>query len=123
MAISNRLDAELDSVVLRTSPTVWLCGSTYVHDPARPIPMIMADGPSIFRRLAQEALDAAGVAWMTRYTSSSLIGIRAALRAGLGVTARGVEQLDSEMRVLGAAEGLPPLAGRVRWRRMFDSFI
>ncbi len=109
MAISNRLDAELDSVVLRTSPTVWLCGSTYVHDPARPIPMIMADGPSIFRRLAQEALDAAGVAWMTRYTSSSLIGIRAALRAGLGVTARGVEQLDSEMRVLGAAEGLPPL--------------
>ena len=109
MAISNRLDAELDSVVLRTSPTVWLCGSTYVHDPARPLPMIMADGPSIFRRLAQEALDAAGVAWMTRYTSSSLIGIRAALRAGLGVTARGVEQLDSEMRVLGAAEGLPPL--------------
>jgi DNA-binding transcriptional LysR family regulator len=109
MAISNRLDAELEGVVLRTSPTVWLCGAGYVHDPARPIPLIMADGPSIFRRLAQEALDAAGVAWLTRYTSSSLIGIRAALRAGLGVTARGVEQLDSGLRILGPMEGLPPL--------------
>jgi len=109
MAISNRADAELQGVVLRTSPTVWLCGAAYVHDPSRPIPMIMADGPSIFRRLAQEALDDAGVAWTPRYTSSSLIGIRAALRAGLGVTARGVEQLDNGLRVLGAAEGLPPL--------------
>ncbi|KWT83594.1 MULTISPECIES: LysR substrate-binding domain-containing protein [unclassified Variovorax] len=109
MAISNRLDADLEGVVLRTSPTVWLCGDGYAHDPARPIPLIMADGPSIFRRLAQEALDAAGVAWLTRYTSSSLIGIRAALRAGLGVTARGVEQLDSGLRMLGPMEGLPPL--------------
>jgi len=109
MAISNRLDAELEGVVLRTSPTVWLCGDGYVHDPARPIPLIIADGPSIFRRLAQEALDAAGVAWLTRYTSSSLIGIRAALRAGLGVTARGVEQLDGGLRILGPMEGLPPL--------------
>ncbi|RST48202.1 LysR substrate-binding domain-containing protein [Variovorax sp. MHTC-1] len=109
MAISNRLDADLEGVMLRTSPTVWLCGAGYVHDPARPIPLIMADGPSIFRRLAQEALDAAGVAWLTRYTSSSLIGIRAALRAGLGVTARGVEQLDSGLRILGPMEGLPPL--------------
>jgi DNA-binding transcriptional LysR family regulator len=109
MAISNRLDAELEGVVLRTSPTVWLCGDGYVHDPTRPIPLIIADGPSIFRRLAQEALDAAGVAWLTRYTSSSLIGIRAALRAGLGVTARGVEQLDGGLRILGPMEGLPPL--------------
>ncbi|MGK6310601.1 LysR substrate-binding domain-containing protein [Variovorax sp. DT-64] len=109
MAISNRLDADLEGVVLRTSPTVWLCGDGYVHDPARPIPLIMADGPSIFRRLAQEALDAAGVAWLTRYTSSSLIGIRAALRAGIGVTARGVEQLDGGLRILGPMEGLPPL--------------
>ncbi|VTU40714.1 HTH-type transcriptional regulator GltC [Variovorax sp. PBS-H4] len=109
MAISNRLDADLEGVVLRTSPTVWLCGEGYVHDPARPIPLIMADGPSIFRRLAQEALDAASVAWLTRYTSSSLIGIRAALRAGLGVTARGVEQLDSGLRILGPMEGLPAL--------------
>ena len=37
------------------------------------------------------------------------MGIRAALRAGLGVTARGVEQLDPGLRVLGAGDGMPPL--------------
>jgi DNA-binding transcriptional LysR family regulator len=49
------------------------------------------------------------VAWTPRYTSSSLIGIKAALRAGLGVTARGVEQLDAGLRVLGAGDGMPRL--------------
>jgi DNA-binding transcriptional LysR family regulator len=109
MIISNRADAQFDGVVLRNSPTVWLCAAGYVHDPAKPVPLIMADGPSIFRRIGHEALDAAGVAWTPRYTSSSLIGIKAALRAGLGVTARGVEQLDAGLRVLGAGDGMPRL--------------
>lgn len=109
MAISNRVETALEGVVLRASPTVWLCGAGYVHDPARPVPLIMADGPSIFRQLGHEALDAAGIAWTARCTSTSLVGIRAALRAGLGVTARGVEQLDAGLRVLGVADGMPPM--------------
>ncbi len=113
MAISNRTDAELEGVLLRVSPTVWLCGAAYVHDPAKPVPLVDADGPSIFRRVGREALDAARVAWIPRYNSTSLIGIKAALRAGLGVTARGVEQLDSGLRILGAADGMPPLPDMV----------
>lgn len=109
MAISNRVEDELEGVVLRTSPTVWLCSASYLHDPARPIPLILADGPSIFRRIAQEALDAAGIQWTPRTTSSSLIGVRAAVQAGLGVTARGVEQVDAGMRVLGLSDGMPRL--------------
>lgn len=109
MAISNRVEDELEGVVLRTSPTVWLCSASYLHDPARPIPLILADGPSIFRRIAQEALDAAGIQWTPRTTSSSLIGVRAAVQAGLGVTARGVEQVDAGMRVLGQSDGMPRL--------------
>jgi DNA-binding transcriptional LysR family regulator len=109
MAISNRPEEEFEALVLRSSPTAWLCGASYVHDRTQPIPLVMVDGPSIFRKLGQEALDAAGVPYALRYTSSSLIGIRAALRAGLGVTARGVEQLDSSLRVLGPNEGMPAL--------------
>lgn len=109
MVISNRVDDQLEGVVLRSSPTVWLCAVGYVHDPAQPVPLIMADGPSIFRRIGHEALAAAGVAWTPRYTSSNLIGIKAALRAGLGVTPRGVEQLDAGLRVLGPADGMPRL--------------
>ncbi|MEO8118827.1 MAG: LysR family transcriptional regulator, partial [Rhodoferax sp.] len=49
MTISNRNDATLDGAVLRTSPTVWLCSASYVHDRAKPVPLVLADGPSLFR--------------------------------------------------------------------------
>ena len=109
MVISNRDDAAFEGFVLRSSPTVWLCGAQYAHDPSKPLPMVLADGPSIFHRLASEALDGAGIRWTPRHTCTSLVGILAALRAGLGITARGVEQLDPGLRVLGAGDGMPPL--------------
>lgn len=109
MAISNRVEDEFERLMLRSYPTVWLCAADYVHDQGRPIPLVMVDGPSIFRTLGQDALDAAGIAYTQRYTSSNLIGIRAALRAGMGVTARGVEQLDATLRVLGPNDGMPAL--------------
>ena len=109
MVISNREDDSFEGFPLRSSPTVWLCGAGYTHDPFKPVPLVMADGPSIFRRVACEALDAADIRWTSSHTSTSLVGIRAALRAGLGVTARGVEQLDAGLRVLGAGDGMPPL--------------
>lgn len=109
MSISNRNDPGLDGVVLRTSPTVWLCSANYVHDRSKPVPLILVEGPSVYHRLAREALDAAGIAWSPNYTASSLIGIKAALRAGLGVTARGIETAGPELRVLGENDGLPRL--------------
>lgn len=109
MSISNRNDPGLEGVVLRTSPTVWLCSANYVHDRAKPVPLILVEGPSVYHRLAREALDAAGISWSPNYTASSLIGIKAALRAGLGVTARGIETAGPELRVLGESDGLPRL--------------
>ncbi|MDI8305161.1 transcriptional regulator LrhA, partial [Salmonella enterica subsp. enterica serovar Anatum] len=38
-----------------------------------------------------------------------LPAVRAAVKAGLGVTARPVEMMSPDLRVLGAADGLPPL--------------
>jgi DNA-binding transcriptional LysR family regulator len=109
MTISNRNDATLEGVVLRTSPTVWLCSASYVLDRAKPVPLILVDGPSVFHRMAREALDGAGIEWSPCYTASSLIGIKAALRAGLGVTARGIELGGADLRVLGQNDGLPRL--------------
>lgn len=109
MTISNRDDPGAEGLVLRTTPTVWLCSASYVHDRNRPVPLVVVDGPSVFRQLAQQALDAAGIRWTPSYTCSSLIGIRAALRAGLGVTARGIELVGADLRVLGENDGLPRL--------------
>lgn len=109
MTVSNRNEPALDGVVLRTSPTVWLCSASYVHDRAKPVPLILVEGPSVFHRMAREALDAAGIRWSPNYTASSLIGIKAALRAGLGVTARGIEMAGVDMRILNENDGLPRL--------------
>jgi DNA-binding transcriptional LysR family regulator len=49
------------------------------------------------------------VKWHLNYLAPTLVGIKAAVRAGLGVTARSVEFLGADMRVLGDAEGLPQL--------------
>ncbi len=109
LVISNREDASFEGFVLRSSPTVWLCSANYVHDPAKLIPLILADGPSIYHKLACEALESVGIRWTPRHTSTSLVGVLAAVRAGLGVTARGVEQLDPGLRVLGTGDGMPVL--------------
>jgi len=109
MTISTRFDPALEGILLRTSPTVWICSARYHHRPDAPIPLILADYPSIFRRVAIEALDAAQVRWSPAYTTSNMLGIKAAIKARLGVTARSIELLDSEMRVLGESDGMPRL--------------
>ncbi|MFA9439868.1 LysR substrate-binding domain-containing protein [Uliginosibacterium sp. sgz301328] len=109
MTISTRTDPDLQGIALRTSPTLWICSSQFIHAPQQPLPLILIDEPSIFRRLAIDSLDAAGIPWRLAYRSSSLIGIKAAIRAGLGVTARTMEMVEPDMRTLGASDGMPPL--------------
>jgi len=109
LTISSRFDPLLEGMVLRRSPTVWLCAADYVHDPSAPVPLVLADEPSIFRRIALNAMEQSRVPWQTNYVAPNLVGIKAALRAGLGVTARSIELLMPDFRVLGEQENLPLL--------------
>jgi DNA-binding transcriptional LysR family regulator len=109
MVISTRQDPSLEGFALRTSPVWWICSAQYLHVRGEPIPLILVDEPSIYRRYAIEALEQANIAWRQAYLASNLIGIKAATRAGLGVTARSMEMLGADMRVLGEAHGLPRL--------------
>ena len=99
------------NVRLRTSPMVWMAAAEYLHDPSRPVPLVLPTEPSGYRAMALAALDAHGIPWRIRHVTTSLaFGIvRAALRAGLGITARVIEMLPPELRVLGEADGLPRL--------------
>ena len=109
LTISTRHQASLRGFILRTSPTAWICAADYIYNRRAPLPLILADEPSIFRRIALEALEQTKLKWHLNYLAPTLIGIKAAVRAGLGVTARSVEMLGPDMRVLGEADGLPPL--------------
>ncbi|MGE4369124.1 MAG: LysR substrate-binding domain-containing protein [Burkholderiaceae bacterium] len=109
LTISTRDDPDMSSIVLRTSPVAWICSADYVVKPGTPLPLILADERSIFRRLALDALSETSLTWHINYLATTLVGIKAAVRAGLGITARSIEFLETDMRVLGEAEGLPPL--------------
>lgn len=96
-------------VILRTSPTLWYCSADYQFQPGESVPLVVMDEPNPFRDMAIEYLTRAGIAWRIAYVASSLSAIRAAVRAGLGVTARPIEMMSPDLRVLGEIEGLPRL--------------
>ena len=71
---------------VRTSPTVWICAAGYVYKKSAPLPLILADEPSIFRKIALDALERANHKnWHINYLAPTLVGIKAAVRAGLGI--------------------------------------
>lgn len=109
MVISTREAPNLEGFALRTSPVWWICSAQFIHNLGETLPLILVDEPSIYRRYALEALERANIPWRQAYLASNLIGIKAATRAGLGVTARSMEMLGPDMRVLGESDGLPRL--------------
>jgi len=109
LAISTRYDDAFPGIKLRTSPMVWICAEDFIFDATAPVPLVMADELSLFRQVSISCLDARQILWRTSYISPTLVGIKAAISAGLGVTARTTELLDANMRVLTEADGLPRL--------------
>jgi len=108
LLIATRTDPDLRGVILRRSPTVWLCSSDYVHDTRMPLPLIVADGVSNYREMALAALEHASIRSET-IRVSDLVSIKALVRAGLGVTPRCVDLLTPDMRILGEKDNLPAL--------------
>ncbi|KFC06987.1 LysR family transcriptional regulator [Trabulsiella guamensis ATCC 49490] len=109
LALTSHRLVPFDSHILRTSPTLWYCAAEYVMQTGEPVPLVLLDDPSPFRDLILEALDAAHIPWRLAYVASTLAAVRAAVKAGLGVTARPVEMMSPELRVLGKTDGLPVL--------------
>lgn len=65
---------------------VWAASSRLVLDDTKPLPLVLAPSPDVYRRRAIAALDAAGRKWQVVFTSPSLAGLQAAVRAGLGLS-------------------------------------
>lgn len=67
-----------------SEPLVWVALDASILE-ASPLPLIIAPAPDIYRKRALGALSNAGIAFRPAFTSPSLAGQMAALRAGLGV--------------------------------------
>lgn len=100
---------EFEHVVLRTSPVVWLAGARFHYQQNNALPLVLIDSACTFRGMAIDALAEQERAWCATFQTSTLAGIRAALRAGLGITPRTIEMLTPDMKVVDHELGLPPL--------------
>ncbi|WP_252193140.1 LysR substrate-binding domain-containing protein [Rhizobium sp. CSW-27] len=97
--MQGRVVAEMDMV--------WIGHPEWRHDHETPVPLVLFDPPCAFRERATASLDRAGIAWWPAFTSRSLTGLHAAVRAGLGLTARIKENVPAGLSTQGA--GLPKL--------------
>jgi DNA-binding transcriptional LysR family regulator len=109
LAISADVDEGLPRALLRRSPAVWIGSYDLSLGREEIVPLVLSPEPAPLRRIALDALERAGRGWVERCTTHDFGTLRAALRAGLGVTVRTVETLSPELRALGDRENLPPL--------------
>ncbi|MBL8687948.1 MAG: LysR family transcriptional regulator [Rhodospirillaceae bacterium] len=93
-----------DGVGVWREGLVWAANARLVLDDAKPLPLVLAPAPDVYRRRAIAALDAAERKWQVVFTSPSLAGLQAAVRAGLGLSVLPREMVPDGAVVLAPRE-------------------
>ncbi|WP_319783711.1 LysR substrate-binding domain-containing protein [Oceanisphaera sp. IT1-181] len=70
-----------------TEPLVWIRGNNLMLEPGEPLPLILYPKGCLYRKTIVNALNQANLPWRIVYSTSSLLGIHAAVKAGLGISA------------------------------------
>lgn len=96
--------------VLRREPLVWGTARSRAVEHSDPVPLAVYPREAcVFREHATRALTEVGRRWRVIYTSKSITGQQAMVRAGLAVTPTMASMVASDMRVLDEGAGLPAL--------------
>ena len=96
-------------IPLRHESVVWVTSKQNIAHEQDPLPLALFGEQCIFRRWAVEALDGINRAHRIAYTSQSLAGILAYVRAGIGVTVLAESSVSADLRILSQKDDFPPL--------------
>lgn len=88
---------------------IWVGRPGFLPDPALPLPLVLYPPPSMTRTLALDALEAAGRPWRIACTSGSLMGVCAAVEAGLGIAPHSARVMPPGLAPIPNTAGLPPI--------------
>jgi DNA-binding transcriptional LysR family regulator len=88
---------------------IWIGRPGLLPDPAAPLPLVLYPPPSMTRTLALNALEAANRTWRVACTSGSLMGLRAAVEAGLGIAPHSAKVMPRGLAAVDARAGLPSI--------------
>lgn len=108
LVIAKRDPGVASGRLLAREPLLWVIAAER-ELPADPLPLLTLPAPCSYRAAALRALDRIGRRWEIRFTSASILGVQAAVSAGLGVAVLGRAAVLPGMRVLGPDSGLPVL--------------
>jgi DNA-binding transcriptional LysR family regulator len=93
--------------LLSELPLRWIASPSFRDRADQPLPLALFNPPCGCQTPGLEALESAGRPWRVAMTSPSLMGLWAAVSAGLGLTTRAELGLPADVRTVDM--GLPPL--------------
>ena len=91
-----------------SEPLKWV-GDLSLIDPAKPVPLILAPQPCVYRASAVKSLERASRSWRLVFSSPSYAGAVAAVRAGMGISVMPQTMIPDDLQAIDAAV-LPKLA-------------
>lgn len=97
------------STKLHSTQMLWLGQKGASLAEMNPLPLILVEGPCVFRQEALKALGEVGLPWEIKLSSPSLACVAAAAEAGLGVAVRTTELLERRSENLVRLPELPAL--------------
>ncbi|MDA9499998.1 LysR family transcriptional regulator [Bradyrhizobium sp. CCBAU 11357] len=110
LALYKREAGAKDAIAVWPERVHWVTSKSHPVDVDVPsVPLIGFPLGCIYRAGAIHALESAGRAWHTAYTSSSLAGIQAAVAAGMGLSILSEMAIQSDHRMLTARDGFAPI--------------
>ncbi|MCA1476713.1 LysR family transcriptional regulator [Bradyrhizobium yuanmingense] len=111
LALYKREAGAKDAIAVWPERVHWVTSKSHPVDVNVPsVPLIGFPLGCIYRAGAIHALETAGRAWHTAYTSSSLAGIQAAVAAGMGLSILSEMAIQTDHRVLTAKDGFAPIS-------------
>lgn len=83
-------------------PLVWVSNKDTLHFnwKEEPLPLVLAPQPCVYRQRAIDALNREGIRWRIVYTSPSLTGTFAAVKAGLGISVLPFNMIPKETQII-----------------------
>ena len=85
-------------------PLVWVSSkeTLHLHAKKEPLALVLAPAPCVYRQRAIDTLNKAGIPWVIVYTSPSLTGTFAAVKAGLGISVLPLNMIPKELKIIRA---------------------
>src|SRR5580692_7693111 len=110
LALFKRGAGEKSGIAVWPERVHWVTSKNHPrHTSEGTVPLIGFPTGCLYRAGAIHALESAGRDWHMAYTSSNLVGIQAAVAAGMGLSILSEMAIQADHRVLTAKDGFAPI--------------